>query len=192
MNFNISKDKHYGILLSGGIDSAILLYLLIKEEPKIRIQPFTIPKNDGAYLYANPIIDHFNNKFNLTIPHTIKVGNIKLHHSEQGKDASFEINRFYKSIDILFNALNAVPPELQDGRQPMRSTKEPSPKVKFPFVSMYKDQILQIMYDEGQTDLINLTHSCTERSIGRCNVCWQCCERIWAFNQLNQVDTGTK
>ena len=57
-------DNTYGILLSGGIDSAILLYLLIKENPNIQIQPFTIAKADGAYLYADPIIDHFNKKSN--------------------------------------------------------------------------------------------------------------------------------
>ena len=192
MNFNISLDKQYGIMLSGGIDSAILFYLLIKSEPKIRLQPFTIPKVDGAYLYADPIIDHFNKKFGLTIPHTIKVGDPTLPHSYQGRSAITEINRHYKSVDIIFNALNAVPPELQDGRHPIRATVEPFEKAKFPFMNMFKDQILQIMYDEGQEDLVDLTHSCTERTDGRCNVCWQCCERIWAFNKINKPDTGTK
>ena len=192
MKFDISLDKQYGILLSGGIDSAILCYLLIKSEPKIRLQPFTIPKVDGAYLYADPIIDHFNKKFNLTIPRTIKVGDPTLHHSQQGRSAMTEINRHYKSIDVIYNALNSVPIELQDGRHPIRATKEPFEKAKFPFMDMFKDQILQIMYDEEQTDLIDLTHSCTEQTHGRCNVCWQCGERIWAFNKINKVDTGTK
>ena len=191
MNFNISVDTQYGIMLSGGIDSAILFYLLIKEEPKIRLQPFTIPKVDGAYLYADPLIDYFNNKFNLTIPHTIKVGDPTLHHTKQGESGYTDIRKFYKNIQIVFYAINAVPLELQDGRHPIRLMPGPT-NLKLPFGNMYKDQILQIMYDEGQTDLIDLTHSCTERTVGRCNRCWQCGERSWAFNKLNKVDTGTK
>ena len=49
MLIHTQTDKQYGLLLSGGIDSAVLLYLLIKENPRINLQPFTIPKTDGAY-----------------------------------------------------------------------------------------------------------------------------------------------
>lgn len=192
MKFDISLTTNYGIMLSGGLDSAILFYLLIKSEPRIKLQPFTIPKADGSYLYADPIIDHFNNKFNLTIPPTIQVGDITLHHSQMGKSGVSDVIRNYKHIQIIYNALNSVPPELQDGREPIRATQEPAQKVKLPFMTMYKDQILQIMFDEDQTDLIDLTHSCTERPVGRCNHCWQCGERIWAFNKLGKVDTGKK
>ena len=44
MLIHTQTDKQYGLLLSGGIDSAVLLYLLIKENPRINLQPFTIPK----------------------------------------------------------------------------------------------------------------------------------------------------
>jgi 7-cyano-7-deazaguanine synthase in queuosine biosynthesis len=84
------------------------------------------------------------------------------------------------------------PPELNhlDGA-PKRKLIPPVKKLVYPFANMLKDKLVQIMFDEGQEDLANITHSCTERTEGRCNICWQCQERAWAFNQLNKVDTGT-
>ena len=51
MKFNLVPTSRYGIMLSGGLDSAVLLYLILDESPTINIQPFTIPKHDGALLY---------------------------------------------------------------------------------------------------------------------------------------------
>jgi 7-cyano-7-deazaguanine synthase in queuosine biosynthesis len=56
---------------------------------------------------------------------------------------------------------------------------------------MLKDEIIQIMFDEQQEELMNITHSCTEQKNGRCGKCWQCTERAWAFDKLGKTDTGT-
>lgn len=184
------SDKTYGILLSGGIDSAILMYLLIKSNPKIKLQSFTIPKTDGAANYADPVIDHFNKKFDLELPKTILVGNPRVNHRVQSTTAVRTI--FFKyPVDHLFIGINRNPDELNDlPGAPRRDTKSMHPKISFPFVDMTKDQILTIMVNEGQADLINITHSCTEQPVGRCGRCWQCGERVWAFNQINLVDSG--
>lgn len=190
MKIETELDKKYGILLSGGIDSAILMYLLVKENPKIKLQPFTIPKFDGAALYADPIIAHFNKKFNLQIPSTIFVGDPTAHHSLQSKTAIIEILQL-NIVDYLFMGTNQNPPELNDMlNAPQRVKKSEHPKILLPFIEMYKDQILKLMFENQQEDLMNITHTCTEMSATRCNVCWQCTERIWAFNQLNKTDTG--
>lgn len=186
-----SKQHTYGILLSGGIDSAILLYLLIKVNPNIQIQPFTIAKTDGAYLYADPIIDHFNKKFNLMIPQTIVVGDPTVYHRLQSTTAVREIFEKYP-VDYLYIGLNQNPPELANlPGAPVRDTKSTNPQIILPFVDLYKHNILEFMYDNNQEDLIDITHSCTEQSVGRCNQCWQCTERAWAFEKLNKIDTGT-
>jgi 7-cyano-7-deazaguanine synthase in queuosine biosynthesis len=191
MDIKTDNDKKYGILLSGGIDSAVLLYLLIKSNPTVNIQPFTIDKTDGAGLYANPIIDHFNQKFELAIPHTIFVGNPTVHHREQSKTAVVDIFTNYSDIDLLFIGINQNPPSLaNDEHAPNRDRKSPHPKIIFPFVDLYKDAVLQFMYDNNQQDLLTLTHTCTEQSHGRCKKCWQCRERMWAFKQLDRIDTG--
>jgi len=186
-----SQQHTYGILLSGGIDSAILLYLLIKVNPNIQIQPFTIAKTDGAYLYADPIIAHFNKKFNLMIPQTIVVGDPTVYHRLQSTTAVREIFEKYP-VDYLYIGLNQNPPELANlPGAPMRDTKSTNPQIILPFVDLYKHNILEFMYADNQEDLIDITHSCTEQSVGRCNQCWQCTERAWAFEKLNKIDTGT-
>ena len=189
MKLPINLSKQYGIMLSGGLDSAILLYLLIQQEPKIQLQPFTIPKFDGSSLYADPIIDYVSKKFNVEIPKTILVGDPTIHHRLQSTIAVGEILRNY-NIDFLFNALNQNPPELSHlPGAPIRDKKSTHSKILLPFVEMHKDQILKLLED---FELVNLTHSCTEKKVGRCNVCWQCTERAWAFSRLGIKDTGTQ
>lgn len=192
MKIDIDLNLKYGILLSGGLDSAVLLYLIIRDYPMIDIQPFTIPKHDGAILYADPVIDHFNKKFKLVIPKTIAVGDPNVYHRLQSKTAVKELFEKY-TVDRLFIAINQNPPELADlPGAPQRDQKSDNPKILFPFVDLYKNDILKIMIDEDQLDLADITHSCTEQQIGRCDRCWQCTERAWAFKQLDLLDTGKK
>jgi len=191
MHFDLQSDKQYGIMLSGGLDSAVLLSLILLENKDINIQPFTIAKTDGAYLYADPLIEHFNSKFKLAIPKTIQVGDPTVHHRQQSHTAVKEI--FDKHpVDYLFIGINQNPPELANlTGAPQRDTKSSNPRILFPFVDLYKHNILEFMYANSQEDLIDITHSCTEQKIGRCNCCWQCTERAWAFKQLDKMDTGT-
>lgn len=192
MKIEVDLTLKYGILLSGGLDSAVLLYLLIKNYPTITIQPFTIPKHDGAILYVDPVIEYFNKKFNLSIPSTITVGDPNAYHRLQSKTATKEIFERY-NVDKLFIAINQNPPELSAlPGAPLRDKKSTNPKILLPFVDLYKDDILRIMIEENQEDLANITHSCTEQKIGRCGLCWQCTERKWAFSQLGLEDTGQK
>jgi hypothetical protein len=190
IDFDISLEKKYGIMLSGGLDSAVLLYLVVREFPSIKIQPFTINKADGAMLYVNPIIDHFNKKFNLNIPYTIPVGDPLAYHREQSKTAVRDILQNH-SVDIIFNALNKNPEELNllPGA-PQRSASSDHPKLILPFVNLLKHHILDFVYEYNQEDLIDITHSCTEQPVERCNKCWQCTERAWAFSKLGKTDTG--
>lgn len=188
--FDLDLSKSYGILLSGGLDSATLLSLIVKSSPNVNIQPFTIPKHDGSSLYANNIISHINDKFGAKIPNTIYVGNPNVYHRHQSTTAIIEIFDNY-SIDILFNGVNQNPPELETlPGAPNRVKQSSNLKIVLPFVNYYKDQILELVYKNNLEYLIDITHSCTEMQLTRCNICWQCTERAWAFKKLNKIDTG--
>ncbi len=188
--FSIDFTKRYGIMLSGGLDSAILLALIVKEFPTINIQPFSVPKYDGSYHYVKSIIDFINERYSTHVPSTRIVGNPDLHHSQQNASGVKEIfeNNY---VDFLFIGLNQNPPLLANlPSAPKRPKQSVSPKIILPFIEFYKDKILNLFYENNLEDLINLTHSCTEMTDSRCNTCWQCQERAWAFRQLNKIDTG--
>jgi len=71
------------VTVSGGMDSAILLYLVAKlnkerSQPKELI-PFTVPRTDGAYRYSPDIVKYVNRVLGLNLPAPIPVGDPTVH-----------------------------------------------------------------------------------------------------------------
>jgi hypothetical protein len=192
----LNIDKKYGIMLSGGLDSAVLMYLILKENKNINIQPFSIPKHDGSHMFVDRILEYFKAQFDIEIPSTILVGDPDVHHSQQSTRAVEHIFKQYPSIDFIYFATNQNPTHDFDyslypkGSYPNRVKAAPHPKILMPFIELYKDEILKIVFDNGQEELLQLTHSCTEQKTGRCGQCFQCNERAWAFRQLDKLDAG--
>ena len=181
----INSNNKIGVLLSGGMDSALLLYLLALYTPN-QINCYTVPKHDGADLYVNSIIDWINTRLKKNIEHSFRVGNPNLHHEHIVGNALYLLKN---ECDIFYLAGNAYPPSILPNGP--RRVRVQSVNVKQPFFDCYKTDILQGYVTWGVTDLLKLTHSCTEQKIGRCNECWQCKERAWAFNELNMIDANT-
>lgn len=192
---DICKSTKYGIMLSGGLDSAMVLYFILRAADKsIDIQPFSILKHDHSYNYVNRIIDYFNKQFDLNIPETMLVGNPDVHHRMQGSLGVGEVFRKHPEIQVLFSGLNQNPPEPWGDPSWIKPAR-PAPdykvaKMQFPFLHLYKTHIIDFMFEYGQEALMDLTHTCTEMTDGRCGVCFQCNERSWAFEQLGKTDTG--
>ena len=199
INVEVKKDIRYGIMLSGGIDSAMVMYFVLQSAKinhvNINLQPFSIIKHDHSYEYVNNIIDYFNKQFGLTIPNTILVGNPDVHHRMQGSLGIGEVFRKHPEIQILFSGLNQNPPEpWGDPKWVKPNRPRPSyslPNMRFPFLHLYKTHIIDFMFEYKQEELMNLTHTCTEMPSGRCNICFQCSERSWAFEQIGKIDRGT-
>lgn len=191
----INPRLKYGILLSGGLDSAVLLASVLKTYTAKgclpNIQPFTIPKHDGSEMYINDIIKYMNTRFLINLPSTILVGDPNIDHDKQSRSAIIDILNCYSDIDYIFIGLTKNPPVKLKGLEPIRKIYNPTKKIICPFKDFYKTFIVNLVYQEGWEELLNITHTCTEQKIGRCNKCWQCNERAWAFNQLNKIDTGT-
>jgi asparagine synthetase B (glutamine-hydrolysing) len=105
----LNIDRKYGIMLSGGLDSAVLLYLILKENKNINIQPFSIPKHDGSHMFVSRILEYFNSQFDIKIPETILIGNPDLHHSQQSTVAIKQIFIEYPELDFIYFATNKIP-----------------------------------------------------------------------------------
>jgi 7-cyano-7-deazaguanine synthase in queuosine biosynthesis len=196
INIELSSNKNYGIMLSGGLDSSVLFYLILKtaETQKINlsIQPFTIPKYDGSIKYIDNILLFLRNTFNISIPNTIQVGDPDVYHGNQSLVALKEIFFKYPNIHHVFLGTNQNPPDQfkLPGLYPNRVKSVNSTRVILPFIDLYKTHIVDLIYYLEATELINISHSCTEQQIGRCEQCFQCHERKWAFSQLLKEDTG--
>lgn len=198
IKIELINHTRYGIMLSGGLDSAILLALILIEnqitQNSLVIQPFSMIKYDHSYMYVNNIIDKINNKFNSQIPYTVLVGDPDMNHKEQSTYATKQIFTQYPYIDFLFNGVNQNPPAPWGEPHylfPDRVKKSPHPKILMPFVHLTKKHIVDIMFQHNLEFLCDITHSCTEYKVGRCNLCFQCNERKWAFKELEKVDPGS-
>lgn len=180
-----STDK-IGILLSGGMDSALLLYLLALYTSN-ELCCFTVKKHDGADLYVNGIVDWINRKLGKSVSYSFRVGNPNLYHEKIIVNALYLIRN---ECDVFYLAGNAYPPSiLPSGPNRIRVNDV---RVKQPLFDCYKTDILSSYVEHDIMDLLDYTHTCTEQSIGRCNICWQCRERQWAFNELQIEDKSTK
>lgn len=191
---DIRPNTKYGIMLSGGLDSAVLMYLILKEfvlqGHAPNLQPFTIAKSDGASLYVGNIVQYMRQAFTIDLPDPIIVGNPTVHHSKQGISAVIEIRAKHRYIDKLFFGSNQIPPDELPGTAPKRLVDNTG-FIIMPFWNFYKTEIINLALQNNIQELFNITHSCTEQQIGRCNQCWQCNERAWAFKELSLLDTGT-
>ena len=191
-NLLVSSGNRIGIFVSGGLDSAFLLYLLMRENQALgkKIIVFTVPKADGSAQHAANVVSHVATMLNMDPPKMLLVGDPKLAHDQVVHWAWVDVS-MRNLVDTIFLADNITPSLELDGLAPVRSRVTHS-MVRQPFFDQTKDILINSMFEYVAESLMTITHSCTERQHGRCNICWQCNERTWAFKKANRVDTGNE
>ncbi len=186
--------KRIGVMLSGGADSAILLYILALEKKMSgsdhELIPFTVARPDGAWNYVKPIVDKVNEILDIELPAPIQVGDPTLHHSQQGRSGEREARATY-NIEHCFYGSQAHPPVQMPGEYPARPDKVDLPGTTIPFALVDKRHTLDLYNVFDVWPLIELTHSCTAQTEGRCGECYNCTERAWAFTELGFQDPGS-
>lgn len=190
---DIQQQTRYGIMLSGGLDSAVLLYLMLKECPTANIQIFYIAKYDGSYTYLDKIIEYLNSVFDITLPKPIEVGFPGIHHTQINQVGIRQVLIKYPEIEKLFIGINQNPPQPWGNPKwvfPDRPTSNTNTRIEMPFMMLYKTHIVDLVDQFEIQALANLTHTCTEQVSGRCLKCFQCNERLWAYETLGLKDTG--
>ena len=178
---DVPYGRKIGVFVSGGLDSAILLYIVwnICLKQGNQIKAFTMPKQDGAIEYSKKVVEWVRQHLIADhIDHVI-VGdaeNIECAISDivEGKHAGF-----------MYSAVTSYPEWMQPEHSRNVSQYE---FLKQPFVNITKDVTVKMGLDLGLKELMSLTHSCTEDPIGKCGKCWWCQERAWAFEQNGEED----
>lgn len=179
------------VFVSGGIDSAILYYLLCLENKlsnlNHEIVPLTVMRKEGSKHFAKLVVAHINFIFKKRYVDPLIVGNPTLPEPDQVKSGVQEAHRlgFHRAYTGLIEQL---PQHMIDWTPvPYNETAF----FKAPFKNLNKSHIVDLCVRFEQQPLFYITHSCSSLEISRCGICNGCNERRWAFEQLNIEDPGT-
>jgi len=186
MNLYIPEGcKKIHVLFSGGVDSTLLLYLLLLEKQKhndleIKCHGLQMHKNSIKANRCKSILNVLEQKFNT-----------KIYFNTFNK--KFIIRDFVKLLlsveeGCVFSGCNKV----LDFIQPVNYIEGDTPPVRGnpfnefhirPFIDMDKAQIISYYIHYDILELLNLTHSCGFSMEIPCGNCYFCLERIWGFQQ---------
>lgn len=184
------KRSVIAVLISGGIDSAILYYLLLTENNntgnKHNILPISIMRSEGSEYFSKLVVANMNEKFDLPKQDAIIVGDPLLPDNEQVKSGVLEA--FSIGFNIVYCGIIDQHPDHMVGWTPAAITE--SHKFKIPLKNLNKSHIIDLVIKCNQQDLFYITHTCVKFKIGRCHACNGCNERAWGFEKLGLVDPG--
>lgn len=178
--------RRIGVLVSGGLDSALLYYLLkTLVTEKYTLTPYVINRNDGSLFYAKRVIEYVDDVTNSES--TVRFIDINQPDSNLQVSAGIQNILSAKQINVLYIGIIET--------LPMHCIGVPGPYVpidsiytKFPFKNLNKTHIVDCIKQLNQEHLFAITQSCVYNN--NCGICNRCNERHWAFEQLNLVDTG--
>jgi len=168
---NIDHKEDAGILMSGGIDSWVL-YNLIQGPVKI----FNYKRHNG--------IDSIHQVELLTGRRDI----IEIIQDKPNKKfIDYAADYIKEYCSSLYIGINHIPPidifpEFADD-YPIRPWRSLDSNLLMPFLHVQKYHIIDIARQK-KIDL-SLTQSCLVNANGHCGKCWQCLERKWGFDQLD-------
>ena len=181
--------KRVGVLVSGGMDSALLYYLLVKLNAEsgfiYKITPYTIIREQGSIEYAQPIVDYVNELFGLPATIIETVGDNTL--SEQYQVESGCKDVLIKSNLIYLGLIEELEIHTIGWRPPIK-WKETENRL-YPFKDLNKSHIVDLIFQFKQEKLFELSHTCNMPG-PRCGACNGCNERRWGFEQMGYADPG--
>jgi PP-loop superfamily ATP-utilizing enzyme len=203
--------KNIAIMFSGGIDSALLLYLVGKQYPNRKI--YAVTAGTVGYVDYPVHIDYARNVFDEIIK-LLEPGAIDYHtiHYIDDRESHHcnKVMQDWKHIDLWIVGQNLSPPkgtivsdcfnkshDLWD-LCPLPNRKNPQGEiwaeqhdkpVYRPLMFMNKKEIIEIYRNENVYHLIDYTRSCPkvwkleeiQNFKKHCGYCWWCMEREWGL-----------
>lgn len=182
----ISRNYKIGVLVSGGIDSALLYYLLLYEnqflKKKFEITPYTILRKEGSKNYAIKVINYINSIFNIPC-HTLNVvGDATLSEFQQVESGAIEVLLFN---DFLYTGIIEARPEHSINW--IRHKFSETFRKKYPLLHLQKSHVIDLIYTLSLEPIFQITHSCAVNEITPCLECNGCRERKWGFLELDKT-----
>jgi len=180
-----------GVFVSGGMDSAILYYLLLKKKfdtnSNHEITPLSMHRKEGSRYFANLVTAYVQQQFGLPVTSPIIVGDNTLPEEQQVKSGVDEAYRL--GYERVYVGLIEQLPQHMINWQPI--PHQEGQRFRTPLKTLDKSYIVELIKQFNQEALFHITHSCSVLELGRCNRCNGCNERSWGFAQLGIKDPGT-
>jgi hypothetical protein len=195
MTYSITiPEGNFGLFISGGFDSALMLHLYCIEAKKSGLNSLrciTIDRGSAAVDFGKSICEWAENLHEIEIDHLIVSIPVGLHHSRHVSYPAEQLFRF--GFKTLISADTQNPPVTLLGTEPVRIPPDANyTGWHFPFAKIDKSETVKLAHQVGiLEDISKLSHSCTETTGERCGSCWQCNERAWAFKEVGLIDPGT-
>jgi len=192
-NFIPNEARKIGLLISGGLDSSLMLYLITKEikekNSNVEFITYTVEQElKGTVHHTKKIINIIEELNNISITNII-VGASHAHTDYEIIYGTLDaLNRERKSnqvLDVLYLASTKVPEELKNVNGAPRRDGRNIFSVVQPWSTVNKDEIVSYILKNNLLELVKNSHSCTMISNKHCGECWNCIERIWAFDKNN-------
>ena len=180
LNVEMQNLDKVAVTFSGGMDSTLLLYMLIKDKEErglnTEIHCFTATQV-GTKIHSQNI---------LALPEF--AGKV-IHHTDVNNPIDESVKPMIQQLLddgwFVYCATNAVPLEEIGGRYPQRPKKNPdNTNLNLPFAFLFKYHIVAAYYELGIQHVIPATHTCTQIEYGECGECYACREKKWGFSKL--------
>ena len=196
--------KSVGLCLSGGLDSALAFYCLLKtlSDRKQDTLVYTMHGYDTlrtvarSYETADAVYEYIVSLFNIEVPplHTFAyhkdkpVGKYEYHYPNY-----LYLKNKYNIADIIMGDTLGMPhdkrpvfdSDINDPTEEEVIAMSKQYPLRFPFATVDKKFIAQQYRILGLSNLSALTSSCVADQRGPCKDCWWCVERYWAFESYD-------
>jgi 7-cyano-7-deazaguanine synthase in queuosine biosynthesis len=185
--------RRIGVLVSGGLDSALLYYLIKKltlTDDRYSVIPYTIIRNDGSSRYAQPVIDYVHEILGIEQQHSTKIDIDEADSELQVVAGMRELRNTDRNLIYIGIIQTLEEHALHDVPKPYVPIN--SELFKYPLKDLNKAHIVQLIVQLGLEKLFTLTHSCVYDIDTPCGDCNRCNERAWAFTQIGLIDPSTK
>ena len=173
------------LLFSGGVESTLLLYLIsteiVRRYPNKQLTLYLLDRYNKPIDKANTVVNMVFNKTKL--PVSLKL--LSIPKISQHREISLASKIIGPQHSIVICGFNKYPND--DSIRPKHLVNiNEGKKLKFPFAHVEKSIIIQEFFNLGISDILAFTHSCGLDFDTPCGECFNCRERIWAYNAINK------
>lgn len=179
--------KKITVLMSGGMDSTLLLYVLAKE-----IKSSNRHIDLDAVSFRNGVV--IPSRVKNIIKYIEQICSIKVSYNQSAppgwiREVVSDVFKVCQS-DYVYTGCNLV---VEGAFTPTRHIPHDTPPVRGeplnerhlrPFISYDKIKIVEMYLENNLLDLLKITHSCGLLFKEECGECYFCTEKIWATKQL--------